>query len=803
MSRLVNTDFGIPQVSLTPTAGPIQTNVLPAPGQELRGNALQQIAESFSFFNANLSNFFSAMVAQDNRRSEEAGASIDFSEALARGDILNKNFQQIVKEMGLPDSSNPYFWIAAERNFGQGLYAMAENNVLVRRDELTDPSMSVDQRTQALLQAFNGEIERLGGDRLKNNFYANQTLNERMAKRFSVIQQDLDRTYLSRLESQAYLDFTTGIAEQWAGTAYGIKDEEFTERMQQFIGDLQRTSTDQSRFRSAFLDGVKLALTRAGTVQELDNIRAAVLDSPFGTASVMDNVALTLEVHEEFRRATKMLETKIDMEDRVLRQAVNAEENRLRADGWSSKVIDTAFARGDYMSVINEALETVEDPKIRSYQQDWLNRLGREAASQEQAARGFGSQEILLAGLSLVNSGELNDEVEILAYAGDRLNDRQVTALIRRAENLRAAEKTAQNQTQTYAQSIMNSLAPVANQMGVPYDTVREFGRYQRELDEALVPFLTGDETHKDLTYSDYRAKGVNALDIAVRGFLFDRVMAIRERELNGLQIAQQQMEISGPSINVVDAVVSFNEAVAPADKRKAVLKLGEQVYAANPIYESFGLNPIGTQRRIADPDRFAKTLVDVLKHPGVGLVEYSNRDPRSDPMGRGGPTSGGSFREIPDRPNQVRVKRDGDTFTIMRRNMFGVFTESGRFDVAQVAASALSLRMSPLGGLSVEQVIANESGVPGFTFEDAARRTSTDQRFRWAEVPVFSDMQELAEFAAANDAERNRILFRRTLGTENPTREQISDFFKAQRQSLMLRNDWREYRDRSTLLGN
>jgi hypothetical protein len=105
-----------------------------------------------------------------------------------------------------------------------------------------------------------------------------------------------------------------------------------------------------------------------------------------------------------------------------------------------------------------------------------------------------------------------------------------------------------------------------------------------------------------------------------------------------------------------------------------------------------------------------------------------------------------------------------------------------------------LKTNFSPFGGLSVEQVLANESGVPGFTFEYAAKTTSADQQFRWVEVPVFSGIEEMTAFLLADDPARNRLLFKRVLGTESPTRTQVDDLFAAQRRALMLRNTWQDY---------
>ena len=730
MSRLSAGDT-IPQVAIQPYASPIQTNVLPAPGQQLQGNSLQQLAESLSVFNSGLMAFGQAKVTQQNRLAAEAGAAVDFSQTFAKGNQLNKSFRQIVSEMNLPDSANPYFLAAAERNFGAYAAMKVRNGVLSRMAELSSPDLDSSQQANLLNQIIAEESQKWGSQRFNGNFYASNAFNETVNSFFPEIERQASELYLRNKESQAFGDVENVIAD-YLTVAKNDKanSDQFGRQVAGEITGLQQFTTDPEKIRSVLFRSVVTAFQGADTEEEIENIMSAALDLPYGQGkTVADNMGLYAQLAAARSRAEDDIERKADQEDRRFRRATAAAVRSLGDEGFDRKMVEAIQSGADTTAAFNEEFNRwreqnpdLPEAVVDAVYQDKFSLLAQLTQNQRAIKRGDSTAATNQI-IGMIVNGSITDLTQAVAVATEFEVD--AGPIVGFWDSFNSGAVRVQGKIPQQAIALAQSLADTAEASNIPFNPFDSQLKITDEVTQALTGFVEGVETLNGKTYQQYLSEGGRrAAEVATDQFLRSRLGEIKQREEGMFRERQatQGVRNQGESARLLDP----SDATTPAERQEFVDSLHQgTVEAFKQMYDAFTFAPNDpVTRRFSSPDAVSNRLSAMLSQDGEFEVSI-----RVSPDVVGG--AAGFKRTISSDGSLFRVYRTGTD------NPIATFTRR------QLEQTAVQLRMHPLAGLSVEDVLQDRTGIPGYSLE-TFKAQSAGQRFPWESVPVFGSRQEL-----------------------------------------------------------
>ena len=725
MSRLTNGE-GVPQVWVNPAATPIQTNVQPAPGQPLQGNALQQVAESLSVFNNGLMAWAQAKNTQINRQAAEAGAAVDFSQAFAKGDQLNKSFRQIVSEMNLPDSANPYFLAAAERNFGAYAAMKVRNGVLSRMAELANPDLDSTQQGNLLNQIIAEESQKWGSQRFNGNFYASNAFNETVNSFFPEIERQANELYLRNKESQAFGDVESVIAD-YLMVAKNDKasSDQFGRQVAGEITGLQKFTTDPEKIRSAIFRSVVTAFQGADTEEEIENIMSAALDLPYGQGkTVADNMGLYAQLAAARSRAEDDIERKADQERRRQLRAVDAANTSLSALGVSTKMIEAVRTGKEPIAVLDTVMEQwkadnpdVPQSVIDAVYEDKFALAAQISQNQRTITRGDDT-----AAANRIHSLIIDGSISTLSQAVSLATELGVNAASV-VPVFEAYNDGSRPQLGSRANMLTQTLADAADKSGVPFDMFGVNADIFDETTQAVAEYINSEDYRQILSTNGKRA-AKTALDQFERQKL-DEIRQRYETQFRNSEATREQRQQAGTArlIDVSEAKTPSERENLVATQEATIIKSFESVYGALTY-----LPDSPYTRQYSSPDAVSNRIATLLQQEGDLEVSL-----------RVAPEVVGGMPIFGDKNKRI-VEVRGDTF-IVKTSLTN--TEVARFSRRQMTQYAVDLRMQALAGISVDNVLQNTTGVPGVSLE-AFKSQQEGQRFPWESVPVFSSRQEL-----------------------------------------------------------
>lgn len=736
LSRLTNGE-SIPQVGIQPFASPIQTNVLPAPGQQLQGNSLQQLAESLSVFNSGLMAYGQAKVTQQNRMEDERGGSLDFSEVFARGDHLNKSFKQIIADMGLPDSANPYFLAAAERNFGTFAAMKVRNGVLSRMAELSNPELDSAQQAGLLNQIIAEESERWGSKRFKGNFYATNAFNESVASFFPEIERQANEQYLRNKETQALGDFESAITEMLAiGKLDASGSDQFSRQMVAEMTDIQRFTTDPEKIRSAIFRSVVTAFQGAANEEEINNIMSAALDLPYGQGkTVADNMGLYAQLAAARSRAEDGIERKADQEDRRFRRSFAAASRQAGEAGFIQSILPVIQGGGDVVGALQKWTEDfrAKNPDIPpavmdALYEDQFSTIAKLSQNQNAiSSQGDTDDANWLMGQIVKGNITLDQVVDFATERG--LDAARFVPVFEAAQ---AGQGRVKGKVQQAAILLTTQLAKEAEELGVRFDPLDRNQAIDSEVTQALVGFFEGTETFEGKTYKDYEKEGRANAATAGERFINAKLQEIRKRVQEQLKNDAAGASLRNEALAGLEATALF-DAQTPDQIETAVeaqVATFEESYKG--VLSAFTDSSLSGLERVtySGPRAVSQRLASLLSLEGPFDVKVPITPPKRSIFG--GQTIAATRRVVSD-GSTVRVFAAGEVIA--------------QFTRQQLRDQAVNIRMSQLGGISVDDVLNNRTGVPGVTLDDYVRQVG---KFRWDRIPVFADRKEFGEFVSA-----------------------------------------------------
>ena len=787
MSRLTSGD-SIPQVQIQPAASPIQLNLLPAPGQAVGGNTMQQIAQSLSVFNSGLMAFGQAAVNQQNRQAVQRGESIDFSEVIARGDNLNKSFKQIVNEMGLPDTANPYMMAAAERNFGSMVALKVRNSILSRMAELSDPSMDSGSQSNLLRQIVAEETQRWGGNRLAGNFYANNAFGEAVNEFLPGIEQQIGNEYLKNKESQALSDLESGFAEVLLGAMNdGASADEYGQLIAGKIMTLQRFTSDTAKVQGALYRATVTAFQNATSEDQLDNIYDAALSIPFGQkGTVGDNIGLKVQLSVAKKRAEDDMARKGDEDQRRFELAVGATERQLNQMGFNSAVFADLRDGKDPLETLEKFLGQLEESGTDKGVLDYVRRsqlsiIAQQANQYNSIERGD-NREAKGIILRKIYSGEFTTVAEVLA-ASDvyRLDP---TSLVQVFETVNSSENRVVQSIPIEREATVKYLARYQEQNAgeARFNEFEVSGRIDEEALRQFTAFINNEMEFEGKTFAQYQSQGrgdANTALVRLRSKVFTDIRQAEEQRL--LQSAMASRDRATATVSQSER--GFN-AKNERERLAHVKATVEEIRDANSsVYDAFGFSPTGMfSGRLGDPNRVARLLSQIVGADETG-TEFTVR------ASEGPSLLANTTRKVVYDGNMFRIYGPGQDAETGQVGPYRYLIMS--FTREEMAASAINLKMQRLTGFTAREVISNQAGVLNIPF--SAIKAKTNGVFDWTNIPVFESVEELMAFDRGEGfgAEDKQALFLQVLGPQADEKTRRS-FMDAQRILMDERNIYR-----------
>ena len=441
------------QVAIQPVASPVSLNILPAPGAQLTGNSLQQLAQAMSSFSPALEGMLAKRVAEDKQYLAAQGSAVDFSQTDLKIDpeasleerqaALNKAFKKTVEATGSPDSANPFFLVAARQNFGRAVGLQYRNALASLSDKATDPDNPVPFTDIAKEAA-----QMVGADAVTGDVYG--------ATGFASVAQEANAEYSQRaaLELRKKQDFLAfertqnGVADALRTAAasgadfhaQGFGSTPVGTEMQKMIDGIKMTTTDPEKARQVVLGAMQTALDSAGDEVEAGNMVAAMAEMKFGKSSIRDNPAIfaRLQTLKDQRINTIMEKDQRDL--RLADLQVKRGMQEIYGMGLNEKV--TAAVMNGQPEKAQQIVEATFDqydtnhkdaplrPDVRDamrYQiQEHLSALTKSVGVQLNAS----NEASFAEGFDLIDDGTIKDMVVLSTWTKDRhLEPSQVAKL--------------------------------------------------------------------------------------------------------------------------------------------------------------------------------------------------------------------------------------------------------------------------------------------------------------------------------------------------------------------------------------
>lgn len=781
MSRLTG-PFDIPTVALQPSAAPIALNVLPAPGQQLAGNTTQQLAEALSVFNSGLAAFGKRVVDRDNQMALRRGQTLDFSDVFERGDHLNKNFRQIVADMGLPDSANPYFLVGAETNYGTFVASKVRNGVRQRIAELSNPDLSIEQQSSLLSQIIDEETSRWGGNRLSNNFYAGTSFQEALGSFLPELEREIGGQYLQNREAQALNELGDHIAEYLKGSPRDPGgDDRFAAEMNAKVMSLQRHITDPNKVRSILYSSVVTAFQSARNEEDIEAIEAVALGLPYGQGTVADSMGLRAQIAAARDRAERDVESRADQEERQHARQVRAAERDLSGKGVLGNIIDAVRNGEDPLQAMDKGLESIREntaasvfDEVRARMLDQVNRI---VSSERNISRDDTALQASI--IRRITTGDLQTVEQVLDIT--EVNRIDPMPYLRYFEAQAEMGQRAADFINREAQVLITDLTRYRdeNASDVPFDQMALWSSITDRVLQAHEAFIRGESTLDGKTFSEYRAMGKDAADAAIARVRKENMERVRKEERERLDLAvKTQRERVTMQASTETAMTRSEKATTPSAQKEHVEATANEIRQMfAPLYDPFNLNINGS---LGEPSRFADTLSRQLARTAPFDDEIQVRSGDPDVA-----WSTARFRTLSFDGNFYRIYRGGGVMGMPFNPKHELMAE---FTPEQLGSMVINLKMQRLSGFSVKEVLDNNTGVMDIPFT-----ALKGKGFDWANVPVFDSFDEFTALrdGAGYTPEQKDLFYKRVIGTQY-NQESIAAFESVQ---LRLLNEREAYR--------
>ena len=740
------------QVAIQPSASPVNLNVTPAPGQQLRGNSLQQLGEALSGFSPTLQGMMARAADEDKRNLAIQGASVDFSQVDLNVDpnaspeerqfALNRAFKEAVVKNNAPDSANPFFLMEARKNFGRSGGLQYRNALASLAASATDPANPVPFSEIAKQAA-----EKVSMDSFTSDIYG--------AAGFASVAQEANAEFSSKFQAEmlkrqefvAVEQTQNGIAE--ALRTAGASGYEWDSKgsvgvaMQQMVDSIHLTTTDPLIARKVLLGGFETAISQTKDEAEVETMMSAMGKLSFGKAQINQNPAFYSNLLTIKDQRLNEIAAEATRNERVFDQNIQQGVRGLYALGWNEKV-SAAIMSGNAEQaqqitekLLDEYVTKNPDMKpdvrdgLRSAIQLKLSPLFAAVGVQRNAASDAETRDIIDAideGL-IPDRGLLRDRMTKLPIQSQMIIDRhwQENIGVVRGATTAYVQQNGKGITarilQSYVDADMATGRNASGQPILPPSKLDEANDLETEwragANERVKAFVRGDvlDATSGMTYRDLKAaSGVEVANRAVVGIL-DGYYDGRVKEQNQAMRGMKAATDSGVTLGKAKAVdpreafieeVAVNQRITVTDAFAAAAAAGSDLGRRDEAFMQVVQGEIDS-------------LSDIAHGLGMRVSPKKNLEKLGD-MWRAAKAEG-----------KVGVNRV----------VFGPFTSTREYTPDLVLQQYGRVKRSVAVGLTAQEVIANETadGVPVFGVVLPNKEAAVDYAFA---VPMFRNEDEL-----------------------------------------------------------
>ncbi len=740
------------QIAIQPSASPVNLNVTPAPGQQLRGNSLQQLGEALSGFSPSLQGMLARAADEDKRNLAIQGASVDFSQVDLNVDpnatpeerqfALNRAFKEAVVKNNAPDSANPFFLMEARKNFGRSGGLQYRNALASLQASATDPANPVPFSEIAKQAA-----EKVGMDAFTSDIYG--------AAGFASVAQEANAEFSSKFQAEmlkrqefvAVEQTQNGIAE--ALRTAGASGYEWDSKgsvgvaMQQMVDSIHLTTTDPLIARKVLLGGFETAISQTKDEAEVETMMSAMGKLSFGKAQINQNPAFYSNLLTIKDQRLNEIAAEATRNERVFDQNIQQGVRGLYALGWNEKVSAAIMAGNAEQAqqitekLLDEYVTKNPDMKpdvrdgLRSAIQLKLSPLFAAVGVQRNAASDAETRDIMDAidDGSIPDRGLLRDRMTKLPIQSQMMLDRhwQENIGVVRGATTAYVQQNGKGITakilQSYVDADMATGRNASGQPMLPPSKMDEANDLETEwragANERVKAFVRGDvlDATSGMTYRDLKAaSGVEVANRAVVGILdgyYDDRVKEQNQAMRGMKAATDSGVTLGKA-KVVDPREAFIEEVAVNQK----MTVTDAFAAAAAAGSDLG-------RRDQAFLQVVQGEVDALSDIANGLGMRVNPKKNLQTLG--------DMWRVAKTEGKVGVNRV----------IFGPFTSTREYTPDLVLQQYGRIKRSVAIGLSAQEVIANETadGVPVFGVVLPNKEAAVDYAFA---VPMFRSEDEL-----------------------------------------------------------
>ena len=750
------------QVAIQPSASPVNLNVTPAPGQQLRGNSLQQLGEALSGFSPTLQGMMARAADEDKRNLAIQGASVDFSQVDLNVDpnaspeerqfALNRAFKEAIVKNNAPDSANPFFLMEARKNFGRSGGLQYRNALASLQASATDPANPVPFSEIAKQAA-----EKVSMDSFTSDIYG--------AAGFASVAQEANAEFSSKFQAEmlkrqefvAVEQTQNGIAE--ALRTAGASGYEWDSKgsvgvaMQQMVDSIHLTTTDPLIARKVLLGGFETAISQTKDEAEVETMMSAMGKLSFGKAQINQNPAFYSNLLTIKDQRLNEIAAEATRNERVFDQNIQQGVRGIYALGWNEK-ISAAMMTGnsDQAQQITEKLldeYVTKNPGMKPDVRDGLRRelqlkldpLYSAVGRQKNAASDAETRKIIDG----IDEGSI-EEREVLR---DRMDAAKLPVeqqmMINRywQENVgvvRGATAAYVQQNgkgitarilQSYVDADMATGRNASGQPILPPSKLDEANDLETEwragANERVKAFVRGDvlDATSGMTYRDLKASsGVEVANRAVVGILdgyYDGKVKEQNQAMRGVKSATEAGIVIGKA-KTMEPRQAFIEEVAFAQKTTVTEAFAVAQGAGTSIEAQNEGFVTSVKSEVAQVNQVALDM-------NLGAVY--NTDKLLQRLG--------DMWSTAQKEGKVGVLRRGFFFNTNREYTPDlVLQQYGR------------VKRSIAAGLSAQEVIANQTsdGVPVFGVVLPNKEAAVDYAFT---VPMFKNELELTSPLTTN----------------------------------------------------
>ena len=754
------------QVAIQPSASPISLNVLPAPGQRLAGNTLQQIGESLAAFNPSLQGMLAQRVEEDKRFMAAQGAAVDFSKAFdvpmdappeERQAALNKAFKDAIAKQGGPDSANPFFLIAARQNYGRAIGLRYRNALASMRDQATDPDNPASFGDIAAKAAEMAGVSEATADVYGASGFASvaQETNAEMMMRF----QEERRRRQEFVNTERVQNGIADALKVAAANPEGFSaDSPVGRTMQEMIDSYQLTTTDPETSRKMVLGAFVTALSTANDEMDAEEMVQALGQMSFGKALIRDNVALYSRLLTAKDERVRELDTREARRERLFKQQIQTGIRSIYGMNWAEEITgqimignETAAQEITNKKIDEWATQSKADTTVanmvRSEMQGELSRLYSAVGTQRNAVNSRNFE----TAFGLIDDGTITTS----AALGEWMDDRRLTVeqqlglrryfsenvgVVRTAAGSYASLKGKEIQQRILTGMASSGMLPVnpANMQPMigpdQLDKAQALEESWREGANKRVQMFVRGETKdpaSNLTYAQIKQEsGVEAANRSINGIL-DSYYDERIKEYNEVQRANKAAS---------DAGVRVDRSEQPAATSFVQDQAAATAAAVNQVVQSFDAAPLNVEQQAEVIKASLETEIGEL----YGIARDFGMAP---PTIRGRATV--NYQSVAERLGQMIEVANTQGIAKTRRMGF-LISDDMEFTKDSLLQQYGKVKRSPLSGLSPEEILSNQTyeGLPVFGVVIPNRGQAVEFAFS---VPMFRTRSQMTDPTTVN----------------------------------------------------